>query len=601
MKASGRKMVWLYASLWAVTVIFAGHLLFTSCTYQGDTPDISGHDIRLTILHTSDIHSRVYPFSHAPMYTEQKLGMSTARDNYGGLSRIAHVIKRERAKAGRVLYLDSGDVFQGAPIFNVFAGEPEFRALSEMRLDAFVIGNHEFDGGPQNLADMLEQFADFPVLASNYIFDEHQKTFAKQFNRKVKPFTVFNMQGLRVGVIGMANLSSVTSLEDGGNSLGIIPLETIQTLQGYVNMIRDEVDLVVVLSHLGLGDDEMIAQNVCGIDVIMGGHHHVALKPSKVIAYDPDPDIVNNLEGVDYCPDWVGRTCLVVHSNAFAKFVGRLDLVIRDGFVMAHKFDLFPIDNETPEDPDMAYLLEPYYEEMLREFDLSRQIAYAQLTLRRFGAIGGDSMLGNFVCEAMQFRRGVETDFCVTNSLGMRTDILEGDVQLETMFNVLPFENTITTMYLSGVEVQQLLDYATDRSAGRGCNSQIQVSGVSFRMNCRTGKAENILMNGEPLQPESVYELATNNYIAWGGSGFDVLKRNSTKKDTGISMRDAVIDYMKEHPLLPECYDTYSGAVFTEPVAVGEEGYEEYLQYVEYLERCKNGLALEDGRIQPVF
>jgi 5'-nucleotidase/UDP-sugar diphosphatase len=144
------------------------------------------------------------------------------------------------------------------------------------------------------------------------------------------------------------------------------------------------------------------------------------------------------------------------------------------------------------------------------------------------------------------------------------------------MFNVLPFENTITKMVLSGVEVQALLDYSTSRSAGRGCAAQIQVSGVTFDMNCRTGKAENIMIGGAKVEPHLFYELATNNYMAWGGSGFEMLKINTTKEDTGISLRDAVTSFMLKHPVLPECEDE------------GPSG-------------CLSGVAIEDGRIRPTY
>ena len=268
---------------------------------------------------------------------------------------------------------------------------------------------------------------------------------------------------------------------------------------------------------------------------------------------------------------------LLVHSQAFSKFVGRLDLVVRDDRVIAHKYELIPIDISVPDDPEIYDLLEPYYEEMLRVFDLDRVVANAEIDLHRFGSRGGDSMLGNLVAEAIQYRRGVETDFAMTNSLGIRTDIIQGPVTIETMFNSLPFDNTITTMYLSGREIQEMLDYATDRSAGRGCSSQIQISNASFTMNCRSGLAEDILIAGEPLRLDSIYEMATNNYLAWGGSGFDVLERNTTKIDTGIAMREAVIDYMREHPSLPECFDD-----------------------TDDLSRCRNGIAVEDGRIKTV-
>ncbi|HEY0138474.1 MAG TPA: metallophosphoesterase, partial [Nannocystis sp.] len=153
---------WLFALGCAVTVPTGG------CLYETEEPNIKDQDIRLTFMHTSDIHSRILPYEHNPLYTEEQLGLLPGRGRYGGIARMAYIIKRERAKAGRSLWLDSGDLFQGAPIFNLYRGEPEVRAMTEAGLDAMALGNHEFDWGPVNILDQFAWWADFPLLAANY-------------------------------------------------------------------------------------------------------------------------------------------------------------------------------------------------------------------------------------------------------------------------------------------------------------------------------------------------------------------------------------------------------------------------------------------------
>ncbi|MDC0722891.1 bifunctional metallophosphatase/5'-nucleotidase [Nannocystis bainbridge] len=576
-----------------------------SCLYEADNPDLTGQDVRLTILHTSDVHSRILPYDHVPLYTEQQLGLAKGRGPYGGVARMAHIVKREREHAGRSIWVDSGDLFQGAPIFNIFNGEAEVRAMSMAGLDAMALGNHEFDHGPENVLEQFSSFGDFDLLAANYEFEDDAKPFATKFDIIVKPFVVYNVDGLKLGIIGMGNLSSMNSLEDGTNNLGVLPKETLQTVQFYTNFLRESVDLVVLLDHLGLTEDEVLARNICGLDLILGGHHHIALSPPKLIDYNPDakyisarpdmdaevvtvdsegeeddpeagadPDGKDPPRGIGECKPEHRRQTLLAHPNAFAKFVSRLDIVVRDKHIISHKFKLFPIDATVPEDPETREVLQEYINEMAQTLLLDRVITTATESLRRFGNTGGDSMLGNLVAEAMQYRRYIETEFCVTNSLGIRTDILAGPITYEQMYNVMPFENTITTMILSGLEVQELLDFATRSSAERGCNSQIQVSGISFTMNCRTGKAEDIKINGEPLKSARAYDMCTNDYMAWGGSGFRMLKRNTTKVNTGIPIREAMIQYMRDIPQLPACYDTNTP-----------------------LDLCKSGYAVPDGRI----
>ena len=195
----------------------------------------------------------------------------------------------------------------------------------------------------------------------------------------------------------------------------------------------------------------------------------------------------------------------------------------------------------------------------------------------------------------MQRRKRVDAEVSITNTLGIRDNLYPGPINLESMFNVFPFENTITIMYLSGTELQEVLDYVARRSAGRGCAAQAQVSGVKFTMDCgqvvanahqyqcqqasdcpnydptdQTGidwscnagtcfahpakdvrlvsyDAEQDKDVEEPLDPSFSYKVATNNYIAAGGSGFVMLKRNTTQFDTGISLRDALIEYMQNY------------------------------------------------------
>src|SRR5512139_1167353 len=99
-----------------------------ACTVQQEQPNLAGQDIRLTFVHTSDIHSRLFPYNFVPNTFDRQDGLTTAP--YGGIARIATIAKRIRASANRSLWLDSGDCFQGAPVFNLFKGEAEMRALS---------------------------------------------------------------------------------------------------------------------------------------------------------------------------------------------------------------------------------------------------------------------------------------------------------------------------------------------------------------------------------------------------------------------------------------------------------------------------------------
>jgi 5'-nucleotidase/UDP-sugar diphosphatase len=610
-----------------------------ACTVQEPQPNLVGQDIRLTFIHTSDIHSRLFPYNMVPNTFDQQDGLTHAP--FGGIARIATIAKRIRASANRSLWLDSGDCFQGAPVFNLFKGEAEMRALSLAGMDAAVIGNHEFDLGARNLFDQIDNWATFPVLAANYLWDTPppgaQNADGRSLRDVVPPFAMFDVKGLKVAVIGMGNTSTITSIFEGGNSLGFRPHAAEDVLARWVRILRPVSDVVVVVSHLGLEEDEDLTaaqvddpnekfdqETMAGIDLILGGHLHIVTDPPKLIPNDDK-----------------GHQTILVHSGAFAKFVGRLDVVVRVGDnngdperrsrITSFNFENIPVDSKLcdgkpciPEDPDIANLMWPYSVKINQEINLNGVFAYVSPQpangppveaekILRTDPSGGDSQLGNMVARAMQLTEGVEAEFAITNSLGIRADFEAGPLTVEQMYNVFPFENSITVMYLSGTEVQETLDFVARRSASRGCRTQAQVSGIAFDMVCNgdcgtdangnpiRACAKNIAIGDRcrpspdapidfrrcaALTPTSLYRVAVNDYIAAGGSGFEVLKRNTSKQNTGISLRDALRVFLNtSNPCTDQLDDT--GTKITEKYGA-----------ISCLDRS---IEAHDGRIRPVF
>ncbi len=221
----------------------------------------------------------------------------------------------------------------------------------------------------------------------------------------------------------------------------------------------------------------------------------------------------------------------------------------------------------------------------------------------------------------MQTRPGVEAEFALTNSLGVRADFEYGPLTVEQMFNVFPFDNSITVMYLSGQEVQETLDFVSRKSAERGCRTQAQVAGIWFDMvcngdcpdsdpddgitpaacakyvylgeDCRNGdpSGEIDTQRCRPVVPTGLYRVAVNDYIAKGGSGFSVLKRNTSKQDTGVSLRDALMVFLRQTPTCAaSVMDTVTDPSNPEPVI-------ERWGPISCLDEL---LEPHDGRIRPV-
>jgi 5'-nucleotidase len=489
----------------------------------------------MTFIHTSDLHSRLYPYEQVITQVDADLGLGQIGEvaNIGGVARMAYIVGRERARADRVLHIDGGDCFQGAPIFNFYSGEPEIRSMSAMGIDAAVISNHEFDKGLSNLVLQTQKWANYPLLTANYKYESNGGSDIPYYGRLsgiARPYTVFNRDGLKVAMIGMANLSSLSSIFDQPNRLGITPLNTAEVAQFYVDLLRPYVDLIVMVTHLGLEVDQRMIRQTTGIDLVLGGHNHIVVSPPQEvqdcsadptnpgyvwaldpnITYDPDippPNDALHPDPVDH-PFQFRRACkprkvLITHSGAFAKYVGRLDLILSNdpaqvtptgnpedydpvnGFeVASSKYTAFPVDSSVPEDPVVKQMLEPYRRVLDTVADLDILVGYSPRGSRRISATGGDSPLGNMVATGMWLRLGIQTDFSLTNTTGVRADINPGPLTLEQMYNVFPFDNSISKMQLSGGEVQELFDFVARRSARRGCSSQAQIAGARVRLNC---------------------------------------------------------------------------------------------------------------------
>jgi 5'-nucleotidase len=225
---------------------------------------------KLTILHSNDTHSQIDPFAlNDPRYP----GM-------GGIAKRAEIIKRIRAEEENVLLLDSGDIYQGTPYFNLYGGSIEFKLMSMLGYDASTMGNHDFDIGLNGFLKNLPH-AQFPFLCSNYDFTN------TILEGKTQRFKIFEKQGLRIGVFGL------------GVKLKGLVLENLYGETEYHNPIETATDMaqllkqekrchyVICLSHLGFdyeGDrdcDTKLAQRTKNIDLILGGHSHTVLEEPR--------------------------------------------------------------------------------------------------------------------------------------------------------------------------------------------------------------------------------------------------------------------------------------------------------------------------------
>ena len=241
------------------------------------------NDIKITILHTNDMHSHIHPFT------------SGRNKGLGGMAQRAGIINKIRTQEEHVLLLDAGDIFQGTPYFNFYEGELEFKLMSQMKYDAATLGNHDFDNGLIGLKKQLP-YAKFPFLIANYDFSN---TILKN---TFQPYKIFNKGGINIGVFGLG-----IKLE------GLVPKklyqetiyqDPIEKANYYASLLKKKkkCHLVICLSHLGFKyktkkiSDINLAKKTRNIDLIIGGHTHTFLKePIEQLNLDKKRVLINQV------------------------------------------------------------------------------------------------------------------------------------------------------------------------------------------------------------------------------------------------------------------------------------------------------------------
>lgn len=240
----------------------------------------------LVIIHTNDTHSQIEAI---PKTASKNADM-------GGVLRRKAFIDSVRIAEKNVILVDAGDYVQGTPYFNFFKGKAEIDLMNRMGYEIATLGNHEFDNGINALAEMLAP-ARFDIINANYDFSH---TALKD---RIKPYIIKEIDGIEIGFIGL--LTDPKGLIDERNYKGAVYHDPIETANHLAKELKEKgVDVVVILSHLGLEDnpgDKILAASSTDIDVIVGGHSHTLL---------PEAIKIKNKNGKDVLIGQTGKSGL---------------------------------------------------------------------------------------------------------------------------------------------------------------------------------------------------------------------------------------------------------------------------------------------------
>lgn len=474
----------------------------------------AGGEVKIAILHVNDTHGHPLPFDNSP-------GIMV-----GGQPAIAMLVGQTRAAFENVLFLDAGDVNTGRPESNFFKAEPDIIGYNLIGLDALTLGNHEFD----NELPVLEgqkALADFPFLSANV--KRKDGSLVADHAYIVKDF-----QGVKVGIFGLTTKET----EIVGNPAIVKDLvfeDEIATAKAMVDVLRnkEKVQVVIALVHLGLDEvykpgSRGLAAAVEGIDLIIDGHSHTKLTAPVVVNKTP-----------------------IVQAWQWGMQVGKGVMTVKDGKVAGFEWEVVtinanekgvPVGPQFEQHPLVMPVLSAYADKV--ESLLKEKIGKAADLFPNAESRKGETAIGDLVADAMKYlTRAQGVDFAIQNGGGIRADLPAGDITKKSVYTVLPFDNSVTVLKLKGVDVQALFDFVAS-TPGKGAFPQVS-DGVSFTINTVTGKTENVLIGGQPIDPAKVYTIATNSYMATGGDGYVAFKNALSTYETSLFQRDALIEYVK--------------------------------------------------------
>ena len=491
--------------------------------------------VEIQFLSVSDWHGQLDPLS------------ITGVGNVGGADALSAYFQAERAANPYTITLAAGDSFGASPpLSSFFDEEPTVLAMGLMGFDADTLGNHNFDRGLDHLQSMID-LADFPYLSANLDHVEDNLD-------GVASYTVIEVGGVSVGIIGVTNPELPSLVLPG--SYGTIEFGEVVQAANRARALaqQDGAEVFVAICHLGVtgtGDDGNatgplidFADEVGNFDLILGDHTDVQYQGVHNGAL-----VVENLsKGASY-----SRTTLTIDP--------------RNGRVESAEAEfLTPLASAITPDPAITALLAPYRTELGALFDAP--IAVATGLFPRGGNIERlrEVAIGDLICEAM--RDTYDTDLCLTNGGGIRAAIPSSylpadtslrrtssgyasgppyDVVVGDIYTVLPFGNEVLTQEITGAELWAAMEHSI--GALPGANGKFaQIAGFSFTYDLSATAGSRVvsmsLEDGSPiLEDDTVYTLATNDFVYAGGDGYTMLDNS-----TGVSrdlMANVVMDWIE--------------------------------------------------------
>ncbi len=476
----------------------AGTLLAAVLAFQAQAADPA----RLTLLHVNDVY-QISP-----------------RGGHGGLAELMTLLEAERARADNTITTFGGDLLSPSVMSGLTKGEQMIDLFNAIGVDVGVFGNHEFDFGNEILEERIGD-SEFRWLATNVVDADGNPFGGGQalWTQAVDEFTV--------GFFGLLTPETVTLSSTGGVTFQPLMDEATAAVAA---LEEQGADVIIALTHLDIAQDRELAAEVDGIDVILGGHDH-----------DPITFYENGV--------------LIQKSGTDAQFLGVVDLLIEEverrgelRTVVRPEWRMISTRGVEPH-PEIAALVATYEAQLDEQLNVPVGTTGTALESVRGSVRTKETTMGNLIADAI--RAGAGADIAITNGGGIRGDtVYEAGTTLtrKDILTELPFGNTAVLIELQGADVLAALENGVSRI--EDVNGRFpQVSGLSFVFDPSRepgSRIEEVTVDGGPLDPDKIYTVATNSFVANGGDGYGVFAAANVLVDAaaGTLLATVVMDYI---------------------------------------------------------
>ena len=443
----------------------------------------------------------------------------------GGAAKIATVVAEERARAeaegGLALVTFGGDMISPSVLSGIDKGAHMIDLANAVGFDVAVLGNHEFDFGPDVLRERLAE-SETVWLAGNV-------TIAGGGFPGTTATTVVEQDGYRIGFLGLVTTETPV-ISSSGPDVAFAPVAEAGAVLAE-ELKSKGADIVIALTHQGLGTDLELLRQVRTIDVVLGGHDHL------LIAHHD------------------GRHA-VMKAGSQGRHVGVLTLTIdrvkgRGGaskVIWTPEFRLRSTA-DTEGDAILAAKVGDYQASLDESLDVV--IGETAVELRTLGFLRGsaETAFGNLLADAM--REATGADIALTNGGGIRGDTIYppgSRLTRKMVLTELPFGNKTVVLRLTGAQVREALENGVSRAENPSGRFP-QVSGLAFSFGARRPPGErvtSITVAGAPLEDGKTYTLATNSFLANGGDDYRVFRAGEVVVDSasGSLMAGQLIDHI---------------------------------------------------------